>query len=66
MNATKGLFVETRLEGPDLLLEPIHPGLQLQQLGTQGHLVELLLNPVELLFNAIEPSLYRFSPATSI
>jgi hypothetical protein len=39
-----GLLFESSLEGPDLLLEPVHAGLQLDQLGPKRHLVEPLFD----------------------
>ena len=49
------LIVETPLEGTNLLLEAVHAGLQLEQLGAQSHLVELLLNPVQALLDPFQP-----------
>ena len=47
------LAVEARFESADLLLEAIHSGFQLDNLGTRSHRVEFLLDTVRAIFNAL-------------
>ena len=49
------LLLEAALESPDLLLQAINPGLQIDQLGAERHLVHPLLEPVHPLFEALQP-----------
>jgi hypothetical protein len=62
MRRRQALAVEPRFEGPDLLLQAVHTGFELDQLGAKSHLVQLLLDPIQPLFDLTRSSFDPIQP----